>query len=137
MSTILQPIHTELFYSDSRGPELVTFHWKLNGSILEGAEFMLPDATKDDDLRHVRFLRPQVTMITPEEVIDYRVMSSERLEHRPAAMFNLGRSDWLLKFTPHHLGKCSHFQLYFYDELLDIIAEDVTFGVGSLKTETK
>ncbi|MBC7365294.1 MAG: hypothetical protein H7343_00560 [Undibacterium sp.] len=133
MSTI-QPIHTDLFYSNGRGPELVAFHWKLNGGVLEGAEFMLPDATKKEDLRHVRFLRPQVTMITPEEVIDYRSMCSELITYRPAAMFDLGRSDWLSKFAPHHLGKYRHFQLYFYDELLDIIAERVAFGFGSLKT---
>ena len=124
-----------MFYSDGRGPELTTIRWGFSGRTLEAAEFMLPDAETPEDLRHVRFLRPQVVMITPEEVIDYQVMSPYLMKHRPAAMFDLGKSDWLRSFSQRHLEKCSHFQLYFYDELIDVIAEGAIFATGKYQNE--
>ena len=126
----MTPIHIESFYSDGRGPELVALRWGFSGRVLEAAEFMLPDAATSEDLRHVRFVRPQVVMRTPEEVIDYRRISPYFVKHRPAAMFDLGKSDWLRSFSQRHLEKCSHYQLYFYDELIDVVAEGVVFGKG-------
>jgi hypothetical protein len=124
-----QPIHLEFFYSDGRGPELARLCWGGRNNVLEAAEFMLPDAESSEDLRHVRFMRPQVVMITPEEVISYTNLDYIA-QHRPAAMFNLGKSDWLKSFAQRHLKKCRHYQLLFYDELLDIVTEDVEFGKG-------
>ncbi len=127
------PVHTEHFYGEGRGPELVALRWAFSGRVLEAAEFMLPDAASSEDLRHVRFIRPQVVMRTPEEVIDYRSVGPEFAKHPPAAMFDLGQSKWLKSFSPRHLGRCTHFQLYFYDELIDVIAEGAAFGVGPYK----
>jgi hypothetical protein len=126
----MTPVHTEHFYGEGRGPELTALRWGYSGRVLEAAEFMLPDAAFTDDLRHVRFIRPQVVMRTPEEVIDYREVGPEFVKHRPAAMFDLGQSAWLKSFSPRHLGHCTHFQLFFYDELIDVIAEGVAFGSG-------
>lgn len=131
----MKPVYIEYFYADGRGPELAAFRWGFSGRVLEAAEFMPPDAATPDDLRHVRFVRPQVVMITPEEVIDYRVSSEGLVRHRPAAMFDLGKSAWLRSFFQQHLEKCSHYQLYFYDELLDVIAEGVVFGKGPYRKE--
>jgi hypothetical protein len=131
---MVQPIHLELFYSEGRGPQLINLCWKFRGCVLEAVEFMLPGAASEEDLRYVRFLRPQVVMRTPEEVIDYRKLE-HFTKHRPAAMFDLGKSDWLKSFSQQHLGKCSHYQLLFYDELLDVIAEGVEFGKGNFKKE--
>ena len=133
---MIHPIHVEFFYADGRGPELARLFWKHRNNVLEGAEFMPPDAASSDDLHFVRFLRPQVVMITPEEVINYASMSSYLIKYRPAAMFDLGKSDWLKSFSPRHLEKCSHFQLLFYDELVDVIAEGVEFGKGNFKKES-
>jgi hypothetical protein len=134
---MVKPIHVEFFYSDGRGPELARFCWGYRNNLLEAAEFMPPDAASNDDLQFVRFLRPQVMMITPEEVINYASMSSYLIKYRPAAMFDLGKSDWLKSFSPRHLEKCSHFQLLFYDELLDVIAEGVEFGKGKFNPSRK
>jgi hypothetical protein len=124
-----KPIYVELFYAEGRGPQLIKVHWKFRNEILDAIEFMLPDAASEEDLKYVRFLRPQVVMRTPEEVINY-----SKLDHisqfGSASMFDLGKSDWLKSFSQRHLGKCSHFQLLFYDELLDVIAEGVEFGNG-------
>jgi hypothetical protein len=55
-------------------------------------------------------------------VIDYARVGSDLTRHRPAAMFDLGRSEWLRSCAPQHLERCRHYQL-FYDELFDVIAE--------------
>ena len=75
-------------------------------------------------------------MITPEEVIEYRELGPRLARARPAAMFDLGKSEWLLSFSQRHLSSCHHFQLMFYDELFDIICERVSchrggFTIGS------
>jgi hypothetical protein len=124
-----QPIHVKEFYSDGRGPELGRLCWKYRNNVLEAAEYMPPDAASAEDLRHVRFLRLQVVMITPEEVINYAKLTYIA-QHRPAAMFDLGKSDWLKTFSQLHLEKCHHYQLLFYDEFLDVIAEGIEIGMG-------
>jgi hypothetical protein len=131
-----QPIHVELFYSEGRGPQLINLYWKSRGCVLEAVEFMLPDAATEEDLRYVRFLRPQVVMRTPEEVINFAKLDYFG-KHPPAAMFNLGKSDWLKSFAQQHLGKCSHYQLLFYDEILDVIAEGIEFGKGKFNQSRK
>ena len=76
-------------------------------------------------------------MFTPEEVIPY---GSSRVAdfgaHRPAAAFDLGHSEWLLSFSPQHLSRCHHFQLLFYDELLDVICEGLDFRSGAYLDST-
>jgi hypothetical protein len=124
-----KPIHIELFYSEGRGPQLVSLHWKFRNRVLQAAEFMLPDAVSEEDLRHVRFVRPQVLMITPEEVINYAKLDYYA-EYGPAALFDLQKSEWLKSFSQGHLKNCSHYQLFFYDELVDVIAEGLEFGKG-------
>jgi hypothetical protein len=124
-----KPIYVEFFYSDGRGPELARFCWSHRNNLLEAAEFMPSDAESSEDLRRVRFLRPQVVMVTPEEIINYAKLNYIA-QYRPAAMFDLGKSDWLKSFSQQHLGKCSRYQFLFYDELLDVIAEGVEFGKG-------
>ena len=65
-------------------------------------------------------------MFTPEEVIG----STMHLHPDGPAALDLGRSDWLRSFNPQHLDACRHFQLLFYDELLDIICERLEFADG-------
>lgn len=127
---MIQPIHIEFFYGPGRGPSLKRLCWSERGGKLLAAEFTPPDYALREDLHHVQFFGTQVAMITPEEVINYGKMNSYLTEHRPAMMFNLGKSEWLKSFSPLHLGKCNHYQLLFYDELLDLIAEGVEVGKG-------
>ncbi len=76
-------------------------------------------------------------MFTPEEVVDY---GSSRVTnfgpHSPAAAFDLSRSEWLLSFNPRHLTRCHHFQLLFYDELLDVLCEGLDFRSGAYLDST-
>ncbi|MFZ4736608.1 MAG: hypothetical protein ACOYM9_11720 [Bradymonadia bacterium] len=123
----MKPIYVEEFFHDGRGPELQRIHWGPNGvGIRELAYFNPDDAHGPANLKRVIVTKPQVVMITPEEVVDYGKVGGDALvRHRPAAMFDLGASDWLKSFSPRHLGACRHFRMFFYDELVDIIAEGV------------
>jgi hypothetical protein len=124
------PIHTTAFYHDGRGPTLQKVHWDAGGTILRAIDYVNPN-DEGVALKHVAFLKPQVAMVTPEEVIDYGRVGSDLSRHKPAAMFDLGRSDWLRSFAPRHLERCRHFQLFFYDELFEVLAEGVNCRVGA------
>ena len=127
----MQPVHEERFYHEGRGPELRRAHWSAHGTSLRAIDYFNPDVPHTPDhLSHVRFIRPQVVAITPEEVIDYRALGDGLVRYRPAALFDLGRSAWLESFNPHHLVRCRHYQLFFYDQLFDVICEGLECHAG-------
>jgi hypothetical protein len=128
------PIHPELFYHDGRGPELLAVHWAGRGRVLKAVDFMPPDA-ESEAVWHVRFIRPQVVKIIPEEVIDYKVggLGEALVTHSPTALFNAGKSQWFLSFAQRHLQACSHYRILLYDELFEVVAEDVKIEKGSYK----
>lgn len=103
------PIHADAFYHDGRGPELRRIHWKYAGRVLLAADYSNHDDCGEAAARHVRFARVQVVQITPEEVIDYSILGPALTSHRPAAMFDLGKSTWLDSFSPRHLDQCVTF----------------------------
>ncbi len=126
------PIHVEEFWHEGRGPELRRVLWDARGTSIRAIEYVNPDWTNADaDLRHVVFEAPQVVQITPEEVIDANQVGTRYTDHRPAAMFDLGRSAWLESFTSTHLAPCRHIQMLFYDELIDVICEGVDCAAGA------
>ena len=130
---MLVPIHTDIFYHDGRGPELQHVHWSHRGAVLRAIEYYNPDDTYDSlALKHVLFDACQVVQITPEEIIQYARVATH-LAGSSAAMFDLGRSDWLASFSPLHLKACSHFRLMFYDELVDVICERITCVRGPFR----
>ena len=124
------PIHVEEFWQEGRGPELRRMIWSRDGTVIRAIEYLNPDWKSESDLRHVTFERPQVVQITPEEAVSWGISGSRFGEHRPAGMFDLGRSTWLESFAPRHLAKCRHIQLLFYDQLVDVICEGVACGSG-------
>ena len=133
-----QPILIREFYHDGRGPELLRLHWRSGGVVLAAADYYNPDAPHTPSgVRHLRFVRPQAVQITPEEVVDYRRLGlGEALERlRPAAVLDQGRSPWLATFAPRHLARCRHYQVMFYDELLDIICEGIESYAGAYVPE--
>lgn len=129
-----QPIHVASFFYDGRGPELHGVHWDHTGTILRAVDYSNPTGAEEQSgLHHARFVGPQVVMITPEEVIGDEVLGELLGQHRPAAMFDRGKSEWLRSFAQEHLGRCQHYQLLFYDQLLDVIAEGVEVGRGGFQ----
>jgi hypothetical protein len=130
------PVQREMFHHDGRGPELLRAHWNDNGTLLLAIDYYNPeDAHEEAFLKHVLVVGPQVVMVTPEEVIDYRRGGAAISGYSPAAMFDLGKSEWLRSFSARHLESCRHFQLFFYDELFDIIAEGVECRLGGFVRE--
>jgi hypothetical protein len=131
----MKPILPELFYHDGRGPELVSVHWSGRGQVLEAIDFMPPDAETRDDIYHLTFTGLQVVEIIPEEVADFEDggLCDALIAHRPAALFDAGKSKWLSSFSQRHLGKCSHFRIMFYDELFEVIAVEVRIEKGKYK----
>jgi hypothetical protein len=129
------PIHVDAFLHDGRGPEIQRVHWSELGSTLLAIDYYNPaDPYDAAHLRHVRFLKPQVVMVTPEEVIGDG-LGDLPAQHRGAAMFDRGQSTWLRSFQQRHLGKCRHYQLLFYDELFDVIAEGIEVMPGGFVRE--
>jgi hypothetical protein len=126
----IKPILKESFYHDGRGPELKQVHYANNGVILKAINYFNPDDEyTPENLKHLLFLRPQVFMFTPEEVLDY----TEEInwgEYNNAAIVCLGKSKWLESFSPRHLDKCLHYQVMFYDEFLDVICEGIEAKSG-------
>jgi hypothetical protein len=126
-----EPLFRDLFFHDGRGPELHSAHWRDGGRVLSAIDYYNPDVTHDvGHLNHVAFSGVQVVQITPEEVRGVSALADPQGRYSPAAMFNLGKDDWFQRFNAQHLGSCSHYQLVFYDELLDVICEGVTCHRG-------
>ncbi len=101
-------------------------HWSPDGSQVRAIDYQNPD---EETLRHVRFVRPQVVMITPEEVIAHGEQLT-LVQSSRAAILDLGRSNWLQSFHGDHLVHCHHYQLLFYDDLFEVICEGVSCHDG-------
>ncbi len=128
----MKPILKESFYHDGRGPELQKAHYSLNGKLIKAIDYFNPDDEySPENLKHLLFVKTQVFMFTPEEVYNYETTNINWGQHNGAAMICLGKSEWLKSFAPQHLTTCSHYQVMFYDEFLDIICETVEAKLGS------
>ena len=107
-------------------------YWRDHGRILRAIDYYNPDSTHDEEhLRHVELAGMQVVQITPEEVLGPGMFADAEGQNAPAALFDLGKDEWFQRFTPRHLERCSHYQLMFYEELIDVICENVICRKGS------
>jgi hypothetical protein len=122
------PILADKFYCDGRGPELIKVHWAYSGHTLRAIEFVNPNET---DTKHLFFVGVQVAMFTPEEVINYENLNQLWQISRPAGILCLGKSAWLKSYNQRHLERCAHYQVMFYDDLLDVICESIEIREGS------
>lgn len=96
-----------------RGPVLQKIIWSEDGTYIKEISFERNSI--------IKFKGLQAIMITPHEVYGYNDMSNDL----PAGIYNLGRSKWFKSMSDQHLEKCSHYKLFFYDEIIDVICEDV------------
>jgi hypothetical protein len=119
----------EWIWAEGRGPELRRVHYARTQ--LRALEYLNPDWNSEADVRHLVFHGVQVSMFTPEEVHKY---DRDEVKWGPeidqAAIVNFGKSDWLLSFAQRHLSRCSHYRIMFYDEILDVICENISAGQG-------
>ena len=126
------------FYHDGRGPELLQVHFAPRSAHLIAIDYSPPDWDgKNIGIRHLRFLKAQVHMFTPEEVENYHASEVNWGATEQGALVSLGRTKWLGSFTQIHLGRCEHFRAMFYDYLLDVICEEVSAQDGAYASEAK
>ena len=128
----MEAIYEAEFYHTGRGPVLKRVHWAYAGERLRAIDYRNGDSA---DPHHVRFIRPQVVAITPEEVINYATVPSFPPNVGRGALIDRGRSEWLQSFAQTHLAKCRHYSLLFYDQMFDVICEGVVCEPGEFKDE--
>lgn len=126
------------FYHDGRGPELLQVHLSPRSAHLVAIDYSPPDFDGNAvGVRHLRFAKSQVHMFTPEEVENYEASEPNWGTTGKGALVSLGRTAWLGSFAQRHLGRCEHFRAMFYDQLLDVICEDVSAEEGAYEPAPK
>lgn len=125
-----KPILENHFYQDGRGPELQRVHWLRNGIILKGFEYYNPDDKHDEEkLKNIALVGVQGYFMATEEVHGNILASADS----NAAIVEVLSSEWLIAFHQTHLSSCKHFQIMFYDEIYDVICENILAGLGKLR----
>ncbi|NYH26835.1 hypothetical protein [Paraburkholderia bryophila] len=129
----MNPILLSDFHHEGRGPELMKVHYRgASGRAIVAVDYFLSeDSYTPENLRHLRFFKPQVFMFTPEEVEPYTPEFNPWEGETRFAAVDFGKSAWLQRFSSRHLGNCSHYRFMFYDEFLDVICEGVEAGHGA------
>src|ERR1044071_1173881 len=96
----IQPVHSDRFPLDGRGPELLrVVYYNERGCKLQGIEYQKLNVPFDAaHLKHVRVTRAQAVMVTPHEVINFGDWAMGFVQHHGSAAFDLGRSNWLRSF---------------------------------------
>lgn len=122
-------IEKEKFYHDGRGPELIKINYNDSGVVINSIDYRNPDS---ESLQNISFVKSQAFMITPEEEYDYNSVS-EYLKNDKGALFNLNKSEWYKSFTNRHSHNCNHYKMVFYDEIIDLLCEDVLIQDSLLK----
>ena len=156
-----EPIATPYFGFDGRGPTLI--RWLNNSDLLfpgtfwsdtpdgiQGAEYGLQgtpgrgsgpwtsvEVTDPTSAEHawVVFNGLQVIQVVPHEVHTYWHRKCASGQHEKTGVWEVFESDWLKSFAQGHLAKSRHFILEFYDDLVEVVADDLIFGTGRFKIE--
>lgn len=130
--------HFGTFPFDGRGPVLHRWLWS--------DDLLLPDSSAgfqtlprrcvgaQSEYGWVVFHGVQVVQSVPEEVHSYwhYELSEEPREERGAAWL-VESSTWLASFDQRHLGKCRHYILEFYDDIVEVICEELIIGKGDFE----
>lgn len=130
MNMKLIPTLENEFYHEGRGPELQDVVWVQKGVILKGFNYYNPDDIFEEQyIKHIIIVAPQIIMQASEETHPNML----HVKESKASIVKVLNSDWLSQFKSSHLSKCNHFQIVFYDEIYDIICNDIIAGKGRLK----
>jgi len=128
------PILEESFHHDGRGPELQRVIWGLKGVVLKGFEYYNPEDDYDElNIKHLELVKVEAFSQASDEVHGEIFISN--VKDSKAAIFRIENSTWLPKFQQIHLSKCAHYQIMFYDEIFDVICQEIKVGKGRLKVE--
>jgi hypothetical protein len=113
-----------------------------------GAEFDIPpdvpptDGTsvtlvprEDNSTAWVIFHGLQVSQFVPDEVHTGWHFGFLSENAQRTGVWEVLESEWLKRFSPRHLEHHRHFILVFYDDVVEVIAEDLIFGRGEFRIE--
>ena len=104
----------------------IKWYWAIG---LLGFEYFNPDDEYvSENLKHVRLIGVQAHAMSWEEVHGNIVVYG----NEKASIVMVENSAWKASFAQNHLRNCHHFQFMFYDQIYDIICEDVILGYGGL-----
>jgi tetratricopeptide (TPR) repeat protein len=131
---------TSLFDYDGRGPSLV--HWIYDADLLlPGSQSSQSSEPPGDiygahygyeqELYWIVFHGLQVLQIVPEEVHSYWHLDYwEDFGGPQTGIWEIEDSEWLASFHPRHLKDHKHYIITFYDELVEVICQELIFGEG-------
>ncbi len=126
------PVFENEFYHDGRGPELIKVIWEHEGSVLKGFEFFNPDDERfEENIKNVTLVKAEVFSCAGEEVHGNILCNG----NSKAAIFRILNSTWIKQFIPIHLEDCSHYQIVFYDDIYDVICQDIRVGTGRINKQ--
>jgi hypothetical protein len=139
------PYTSEFFGFDGRGPEIHRFIHDRD-ALKQGAfpERRPPPGGvigveyfwfEHPDMAWVIFKKRQVVQVVPEEVCSYWFTSHVTEQKKGVGIYTVEDSAWLRSFSQHHLSACRHFILMFYDDIIEVIAEDLLFGRGAFRID--
>jgi hypothetical protein len=105
--------------------------WDTRGTTLLAADYDCPDDHQGGNgIHHIRFRDAQVVQITPDEVAGQQQRFRESALSPPPASYALGQDGWFRSFNSFHLEGMQHFQLIFYDDVLDVICSGLDCVAG-------
>lgn len=101
----------------------------MNGVVLDGFEYYNPnDKHTETELKNIKLINVEAHQMASEEVHGNIISMAEK----KAAIFEVINSEWIKTFQQHHLSKCRHYQIIFYDEIYDVVCESIIAGHGRL-----
>lgn len=150
------PISTPYFAHDGRGPSLIRWLYDsdlfFDGTFFEdvadcvtGAVYAMTPLADGSagPFEGVAVIDPateprcwvvfeglQVYQNVPEEVHSYWHIDCETDRVARTGVWRVNHSEWLGGFDQRHLATSKHFILEFYDELVEVIADELVFGTG-------
>jgi hypothetical protein len=73
--------------------------------------------------------------VVPEEMCSYWFTKLVASTESRVGIYVVEDSVWLRSFSQRHLSKCRHFIPMFYDDIVEVIAEELVFGPGAFRID--
>jgi len=128
----IEPILENEFYHDGRGPCLKKVVWKRKNKTVAGFLYFNPDAenSNDDSIKHIKCINARAHKFTEIDMHENIVATSKS----KAAIFELIDSTWAKIFNIRNGSNYKHYQIMFYDEVYDVICEQIIAGKGRFRS---
>jgi hypothetical protein len=132
---------TQYFFNDGRGPQIAKWI-KYDDLYFPPSSVSKIIRSPSDDITGIQFMNwvvfygNQVIQIVPEEVHSYwhtesyyEACKAGSTDKKTGAWL-IENSEWIKTFHPRHLSNAKHFILEFYDDIIEVICDELIFGEG-------